>query len=180
MLLDVDVDASPFALAARATANAMLGDHKAAIADVHAVEALAEEPDSNVSYWDLWIARIAGVASAAGAEAQARVEQMRADVETVGDVVVRAYARDVLGRVCGGGETPSRAARMGRRGGGDRAALTGSLPACPAGEALDRMSRHEPLRSSTVNATRVVRSAARTAVAAPPGARRPWPQHPWR
>ena len=71
VLLDVDVDASPFGLAARATANAMLGDHKAAIADVHAVEALAEVPESNVSYWDLWIARIAGVASAAGAEAQA-------------------------------------------------------------------------------------------------------------
>ena len=75
---------------------------------MHAVEALAEEPESNVSYWDLWIARIAGVASAAGAEAQARVEQMRTDVESVGDVVVRAYARDVLGRVCGAAEeTPA-------------------------------------------------------------------------
>jgi hypothetical protein len=79
----------------------MLGDHKAAIADVHAVEAMAEEPESNVSYWDLWIARIAGVASAAGAEAQMRVDQMREAVDSVGDVVVRAYARDVLARVCG-------------------------------------------------------------------------------
>jgi hypothetical protein len=107
VLLDVDVDASPFGLAARATASAMLGDHKAAIADVHAVEAMAEEPESNVSYWDLWIARIAGVASAAGAEAQDRADRMRADVETVGDVVVRAYARDVLSRVCNGGEAPA-------------------------------------------------------------------------
>jgi class 3 adenylate cyclase/tetratricopeptide (TPR) repeat protein len=107
VLLDVDVDASPFGLAARATASAMLGDHKAAIADVHAVEAMAEEPESNVSYWDLWIARIAGVASAAGAEAQDRADRMRADVETVGDVVVRAYARDVLSRVCDGGEAPA-------------------------------------------------------------------------
>ena len=32
---------------------------------------------------------------------------MRADVESVGDVVVRAYARDVLGRVCGGDEAPA-------------------------------------------------------------------------
>ena len=47
------------------------------------------------------------MASAAGAEAQTRIEQMRADVESVGDVVVRAYARDVLGRICGGGETPA-------------------------------------------------------------------------
>ena len=35
VLLDVDVDVSPFGLAARATANAMLGDHKAAIDDVY-------------------------------------------------------------------------------------------------------------------------------------------------
>ena len=90
VLLDVDVDVSPFALAARATAHAMLGDDKAALADVHAVEALAEEPDSNVSYWDLWIARIAGAACATGGEAEARIAALRSGIDTLGDVVVRA------------------------------------------------------------------------------------------
>ena len=106
VLLDVDVDASPFGLAARATANAMLGDYKAAIADVHAVEALAEEPESNVSYWDLWIARIAGVASSAGAEAS-RASSRCAPTS-------RTWATSSCGRtprraraVCGGDETPA-------------------------------------------------------------------------
>ncbi len=109
VLLDVAVDASPFALAARATAHAMLGDAKAALADVHAVEALAEEPDSNVSYWDLWIARIAGAACATGGEAEARIAALRSGIETLGDVVVRGYARDVLGRLDGDPEAPQAA-----------------------------------------------------------------------
>ena len=109
VLLDVDVDVSPFALAARATAHAMLGDAKAALADVHAVEALAEEPDSNVSYWDLWIARIAGAACATGGEAEARIAALRSGIETLGDVVVRGYARDVLGRLDGDPEAPQAA-----------------------------------------------------------------------
>ena len=64
-LLAVDVESSPFALAARATALAMVGDDAAARADADTVELLAAQPDSNVSYWDLWIARIAGVAAGA-------------------------------------------------------------------------------------------------------------------
>ena len=104
VLLDVDVDASPFGLAARATANAMLGDRRAALADVRAVERLAAEPESNVSYWDLWIARVAGAACADDADGEARREQLRNDTEALGDVVVRAYARDVLGRLSGAPE----------------------------------------------------------------------------
>jgi hypothetical protein len=110
VLLDVSVEVSPFALAARATAQAMLGDVKAALADVHAVEAMAEEPDSNVSYWDLWIARVAGAACATGGEAQARIAALRTGVEQLSDVVVRGYARDVLARLDGDGD-PTPAAR---------------------------------------------------------------------
>ena len=60
-LLDVDVDTSPFALAARATANAVLGDRDAALADVRSVESM-----QSVSYWDLVVARVAGAAVARG------------------------------------------------------------------------------------------------------------------
>ena len=57
VLLDVDVDRSPFALAARATAFAALGDPQRSLADVQAVESM-----QSVSYWDLTMARVAGAA----------------------------------------------------------------------------------------------------------------------
>jgi tetratricopeptide (TPR) repeat protein len=106
VLLDVDVEVSPFALAARATATAMLGDHETALTDVCAVESMAAQPESNVSYWDLWIARVAGVACADGDEAVRRAEELREGVERMGDVVIRAYARDVLARLEGNPDVP--------------------------------------------------------------------------
>src|SRR5690606_8628351 len=62
-LLDVDVEASPFALAARATASVLVGDLATALADVRAVETLIAA-GLDVSYWDRAIASIAGVAAA--------------------------------------------------------------------------------------------------------------------
>lgn len=100
-LVHVDVTSSPFALAARATAHAMLGDAEAALADVAAVEAIAGRTDSNVSYWDLWVARIAGVATATGAESTWRLAELRAGLDQLADVVVRAYANDVITRLSG-------------------------------------------------------------------------------
>jgi tetratricopeptide (TPR) repeat protein len=100
-LLRVDVTQSPFALAARATAQAMLGDAEAALADVAAVEAIANRTDSNVSYWDLWVARIAGLAMATGAESEWRLAELRGGLDQLADVVVRAYANDVIARSTG-------------------------------------------------------------------------------
>jgi class 3 adenylate cyclase/tetratricopeptide (TPR) repeat protein len=97
-LEQVPVDHSPFALAARATAHAMLGDAAAALADVAAVEAIAGEPDANVSYWDLWMARVAGLAVSTGAESAWWSEAARSELDQLADVVVRAYANDVLSR----------------------------------------------------------------------------------
>jgi class 3 adenylate cyclase/tetratricopeptide (TPR) repeat protein len=105
-LLDVDVEASPFALAARSTAYAALGDRQAALRDVRMIEALAAQPESNVSYWDLWVARVAGTAAAADDDACDRIADMRAAAESLGDVVLKAYACDVLARLCPGGDGP--------------------------------------------------------------------------
>jgi hypothetical protein len=86
----------------------MLGDHETALTDVCAVESMAAQPESNVSYWDLWIARIAGVVCAGSAEGDERRTSLGHDVEQLGDVVVRAYARDVLARLGAGAEaTPA-------------------------------------------------------------------------
>lgn len=98
-LVAVTVAGSPFALAARATAHAMLGDAELALADVAAVEAIAAQTDSNVSYWDLWMARIAGVATATGAEAEWRMTELRKGLDELADVVVRAYGNEVLARL---------------------------------------------------------------------------------
>lgn len=92
-LLDVDVDRSPFALAARATAHATLGDLDSALADVRAVESM-----EMVSYWDLGIARVAGVAAAEGADADRRCRELADAVAAIDDVVFKAYALDVLAR----------------------------------------------------------------------------------
>jgi class 3 adenylate cyclase/tetratricopeptide (TPR) repeat protein len=90
-LLGVDVDGSPFALAARATARAIIGDQAGALADVESVESMLE-----VSYWDRSIAAVAGAVAATGDEAirrRAGVAELMAEVD---DVVVSAYGAEVL------------------------------------------------------------------------------------
>ena len=95
-LVDVDVDRSPFALAARATANAMLGDRAAALDDVRAVESMA-----SVSYWDRAIAQVAGAVAAVGAEADRRRADVEAMIDELDDVIVTTYAAEVLRRLDG-------------------------------------------------------------------------------
>ncbi|HSJ91390.1 MAG TPA: hypothetical protein VK917_04945, partial [Ilumatobacter sp.] len=97
-LLAVDVAASPFALAARATALALVGDRAAALDDVRAVDAIADA-GLEVSYWDRAVATIAGVAAASGDEAASRAEAVRDIVRHVEDVVVTNYAASVLQRL---------------------------------------------------------------------------------
>lgn len=97
-LLDVDVAASPFALAARATAHVLVGDAAAALGDVRAVEAMTAS-GVEVSYWDRSIASIAGVAAATGDEAVSRAEVVRDVVRGVQDVVVTNYAALTLRRL---------------------------------------------------------------------------------
>ena len=97
-LLSVAVEHSPFALAARATAHSMLGDPAAALADVAAVEDLAGRPEAHVSYWDLWVARVAGIAAADGAESDWRRATVTSELDDLADVVLRAYAHEVLAR----------------------------------------------------------------------------------
>ena len=93
-LLEVDVARSPFALAARATAYAALGDRDRALADVRAVESM-----TSVSYWDLGVARVAGAAAACGDEADQRRRELADAVDGIEDVVLTAYADDVLARL---------------------------------------------------------------------------------
>ena len=91
VLLDVDVERSPFALAARATARALIGDREGSIADVTSVEAMSE-----VSYWDRSVAAVAGAAAASGEEAVRRREALGVLVDELDDVVISAYATEVL------------------------------------------------------------------------------------
>ncbi len=94
-LLDVDVKSSPFALAARATASAMIGDRAVALADARAVEAMGE-----VSYWDRSIAAVAAAAAATGEEARRRRDELRSLVLECDDVIISSYAGrflDLLG-----------------------------------------------------------------------------------
>jgi class 3 adenylate cyclase/tetratricopeptide (TPR) repeat protein len=94
-LLDVDVEASPFALAARATARAVLGDPGGALDDVRIVESTPE-----VSYWDRAVAQVAGAVAAAATDDAPEAERRRAGladlVDRTDDVVVSAYALEVL------------------------------------------------------------------------------------
>lgn len=93
-LLEVDVAASPFALAARASASAVLGDHDRALADVAAVEAM-----DGVSYWDLTVAQVAGAVASTGTEGERRRAELAERVAGLEDVVVSGYASAVLGRL---------------------------------------------------------------------------------
>jgi tetratricopeptide (TPR) repeat protein len=104
----VDVEHSPFALACRATARAMLGDVEGVRSDVRRVAEI-DGADGHISYWDRWIARVAGVAvDPDGASSPAAVA-MADEIGSLTDVVVRSYARDVLDRLAGNpaGDHPS-------------------------------------------------------------------------
>lgn len=96
-LLDVDVERSPFALAARSTAFTVLGDHAAALADVRSIESM-----ESVSYWDLAVARVAAAGAAAASastDAELRRSMLVELVEELDDVVLSTYAADVLRRL---------------------------------------------------------------------------------
>jgi tetratricopeptide (TPR) repeat protein len=111
-LLDVDVDSSPFGLAARATASALTGDRAQALADVDAIESF-----DDVSYWDRVIALAAGCAAAAGPDRVERVRQLERAVADLDDVVVVSYVDRILGRsgeVSGDGGPRRRAVDIGQ------------------------------------------------------------------
>jgi class 3 adenylate cyclase/tetratricopeptide (TPR) repeat protein len=98
-LLDVDVERLPFALAARATAHAMVGDDQAALADADAVEDV-----EGASYFDRVLAGVVGSAAAArsGApDAPQRATAVAALAEACGDVVMGALARVTALRIAG-------------------------------------------------------------------------------
>jgi len=91
-LLEVDVESSPMALAARATARAAIGDRAGAVADAARVDELMSP-----SYWDAAVALIAGAAAASGGDgADAWVDRLRHLVATIDDSVIHAYAQAVL------------------------------------------------------------------------------------
>jgi class 3 adenylate cyclase/tetratricopeptide (TPR) repeat protein len=92
-LLAVDVERSPFALAARATAAALVGDDAQAREDADRVLTMGE-----VSYWDRAIALAAGYAAACD-DREARRAQLIAAVGGIGDVMITAYVERLLGRV---------------------------------------------------------------------------------
>ena len=95
-LLDVDVDGSPFGLAARANVAALTGDDEQALADADAIDCFGE-----ASYWDRVIGLAAGYSAASGddrADRRARLERAVADLD---DVVVVAYVDRLLGRRAG-------------------------------------------------------------------------------
>jgi class 3 adenylate cyclase/tetratricopeptide (TPR) repeat protein len=95
-LLDVDVAVSPFALAARALANAMIGDHDAAIADADAIAGSGE-----MSYFDRMLATVAGAVAATAAgrdDAGDRLEMVHKLLEECDDVVIASFARETIHR----------------------------------------------------------------------------------
>jgi hypothetical protein len=105
-LLDVEsMDASPFALAARAVAHGMLGDLDRAVADADAAESIG-----GASYFDRTLAGIAGAAAAyrlGASDAGDRLVRVLTLADGCGDVVVSAVARAVAARLgisTGGGE----------------------------------------------------------------------------
>jgi class 3 adenylate cyclase/tetratricopeptide (TPR) repeat protein len=90
-LVDVDVERSPFALAARATLAALVGDRERALADADAIECFGE-----VSYWDRIVGLAAAYAVATGddrVERRARLERASAELD---DVIVTAYIDRLL------------------------------------------------------------------------------------
>jgi tetratricopeptide (TPR) repeat protein len=101
-LLDVDVERSPFALAARATAMALVGDHEAVLADVGLLESM---PD--VSYWDRSVAAVAGLVAASGAERDRRLREVAALVDELDDVMLTTYVSDTLRALDGEMPAPS-------------------------------------------------------------------------
>jgi hypothetical protein len=92
---EVDVDDFPFGQSARALVRAVMGDVEAALADADAVEAVR-----GASYFDLAVARLAGVIAAARhgdpTESRQRLERYTTLTAEVGDVVFASIAQ-VLG-----------------------------------------------------------------------------------
>lgn len=82
-LLEVDVERSPFALAARATALVLVGDREGALVDVARQREMA-----SVTYWDRTIADVAAAAAGDGSDLS---------LLTVPDVVLAGYVAAVLG-----------------------------------------------------------------------------------
>jgi len=99
---EVDVEASPFALAARSTALAIVGDREGALADVVSVERM-----DSVSYWDRAVAQVAGAVVASGEESDRRRAALRELIDDLDDVVVASYAADVLDRLSADGGSPN-------------------------------------------------------------------------
>ncbi|HEX4982532.1 MAG TPA: AAA family ATPase, partial [Ilumatobacteraceae bacterium] len=96
-LLDVDVAVSPFALASRALANAMVGDNKAAIADADALSDAGE-----MSYFDRILATVAGAAAASAAahdDAPERLALVQTLIDRCDDVVISSFARETIHRL---------------------------------------------------------------------------------
>lgn len=92
---EVDVDDFPFGQSARALVLAVMGDVEPALADADAVEEVR-----GASYFDLALARLAGVIAASrmgdAAESKRRLELYTSHAAEVGDVVFASIAQ-VLG-----------------------------------------------------------------------------------
>ena len=95
-LVEVDVGSSPFALSARATALALIGERAGALADVEAVEAMP-----SVSYWDLAVAQTAGAAAAQGVERERRVANLAELADRLDDAVLHTYVSLVVAGLTG-------------------------------------------------------------------------------
>jgi hypothetical protein len=99
---------------------------------VECLESLAARLGATVSYWDRWVARVAGLA-ASRADGAALVAEAEA-LADVTDVVVRAYATDVLSRLAG--DEPANPAPRGWGHVAERlASVTCSAGGAPAGTA---------------------------------------------
>jgi hypothetical protein len=89
---EVDVDDFPFGQSARALVRAVMGDVEDALADADAVEAVR-----GASYFDLAVARLAGVIAASrngdAAESRRRLELYTSLTSEVGDVVFAGIAQ---------------------------------------------------------------------------------------
>jgi hypothetical protein len=104
-MIEVTVDRSPFALAARSLVHAALGDLDRALDDADAVESFDQ-----VGYFDRLVASASGAAAASrlgSDDAADRREQVGALAAGSGDVVLGAFVRSLLFRL--GDEAPTSA-----------------------------------------------------------------------
>src|SRR5690606_32797177 len=87
----VDVERSPFALAARATALVLVGDRRGALADVERQAAIA-----SATYWDRAVAQVAAAAAGDAVELDALL-----DAASVPDVVLSGSVAAVAAGLAG-------------------------------------------------------------------------------